>query len=152
MTTSHPEPLSFPSPWFSAGSPSPFDIAGIAAELDRAAASLSAAERGSLTIKLNQDGFGTGLVVRGPLNTKAVATITKPRAGRWGWSVGGRIAFLAGLAPGSEEVVPKLKAKVPVRVAPEVRGLYRLFRKFGHGRIVAAVRAVRVAQGVEVRI
>lgn len=142
--SSYPSPLGFPAPTtYTTGSTSPFDIAGITAEIERAAASLKPDERGSLTVKLNREGFGGGLVVRGPFATSVLATVTKPMAGRWGWAVSGRVAFLVG--DGSEP--PR-----PVRIAPEVRGLYRVFRKLGHGPITAAVRAVRAAKGLEVRI
>lgn len=137
-------PLGFPAPvTYTAGLQSPFDLPGITAAIDLAVATLKPDERGSVTVQLDQGGFGAGLVVRGPFRTSVLAKVTRPMAGRWGWALSGRVAFLAGGGAESAKLV---------RVAPEVRGLYRLFRKLGHGRIVSAARAVRVAQGAEVRI
>lgn len=135
---------------------SPFDIAGISAEIDRAAASLAPTDLGSLTVKLDREsGLGAGLVLRvpkiGQFDPRVLATITRPVAGRWGWSVAGRVAFLAALEPGSEDVVPKLKAQQRVRIAAEVRGMYRLLRRW-NGPIAAAVKAIAVHNGAEVRL
>ena len=120
--------------------PSPFDIAGIAAAIDRASSSLAPDDRGSVTVQLTREGFGAGLVVRGPFGAQALATVTKPAAGRWGWSLSGRVAFLAGVQEG-----PK-----PVRIAPELRGLYRLFRAAANGRARAAAKAIAASLGLEV--
>lgn len=131
-------------PTYTAGSPGAFDIAGISAAIDRAASSLQPDERGSLTIQLDDRGVGAGLIVRGPIvgpvKTRMLATVTKPRASRVAWGVAVQASFLY-----AEE--PK-----PVRVAPELRGLYRLFRQRGHGVITSAVRAIRVNRGFEVRL
>lgn len=127
---------------YSAGTISPFDVAGITAAIDRAASSLKPEERGALTVQLDPSGFGAGLIVRAPLPLKPVilATVTKPMAGRWGWSLQGRVAFLASAPP------------KPVRVAPVARGLYRLFRARGVSPIAAAAKALAVALGYEVRL
>lgn len=125
---------------------SPFDIAGMSAVIDRAAASLSPAERAALTVQANDSGIGAGVVVRLPLPLKPriVAELTKPKAGRFGWSVSGRVSFLLG--------APALRELRAVRLAPEIRGFYRLFRLFGNGRVASAAKAVAAWFGTEVRL
>jgi hypothetical protein len=141
--------LGFPEPSGSVahfGPSSPFDVSGIAAAIDRAAASLKPEERAAVTVQLSKtEGFGAGLVVRvplGPLDAAALATVTRPLAGAWGWSLSGRVSFLAG-------VPTPLK---PVRVAPELRGLYRLFRAAGNGKLRSAFKAAAAARGVQVTL
>lgn len=131
--------LGYPAPVYKASN-SPFDIAGIAAQIDQAASSLGVDERGSLTVQVNQDNAGAWLIVRlpGPLSPKILAQVTKPKAGPFGWSVSGRISFLT--------------SPQAVRFCPELRGMYRLFREYRNTRIGAAVKAVAVNAGREVRL
>lgn len=145
-------PLVFPppgpagaAPSYTLGPASPFDIKGISAAIDQAASSLRADERGSLTVKVDQDGAGAGLIVRlpsvGPFDPKVLATVTKPNAGRFGWSLSARVGFLV------NQPEPK-----PVRVAPGMRGLYGLLRHRGRGRLDAALTALALVRGHEVRL
>lgn len=149
--------VSSPSPWgFQAGpTPSyvgtanPFDIAGISADITRAASSLKPEEHGALMVKLDKtSGFGVGGVLRLSLpgDPLFMATVTRPLAGDWGWSVSGRVSFLIG----SEGAAPQ--EQKPVRIAPRIRGLYRLFRSSGNGKLKAAVKAVQASSGVEVEL
>jgi hypothetical protein len=141
MSSSHPNPLSFPSPvTYTTAAISPFDIPGITRQIEQAVATLKPEERASVTVKVDRVGAGGGLVVRGPFNTSVLAVVTKPYAGRFEWSLSGRVAWL------------KMPDPLPVRVSPELRGLYRLFRKLGSNPVSAAVKAVRVNGGAEVRI
>jgi len=118
---------------------SPFDVRSISDSINRAAESLDPSERGAMTVQLNQAGAGAGLVVRaGPV--KILGTITKPRAGKFGWSVSGKVSFLI---PG----VPK-----PVWFMPEFRGFYRLFRERGDDWFRASWKAFDVLGGKEVRL
>ena len=134
-------PLTFPPPVtsYTAGS-SAFDIPAITRQIEAAIATLRPEERAAVTVAIDGKGAGAGLVIRGPYSMSVLAKVTKPYAGRFEWGLSARVAFLTAAPP------------LPVRVAPEVRGLYRVFRKLGHGPITAAVRAVRVARGIEVRI
>lgn len=124
-----------PPVWSGSLSSSPFDISAITAQIDKAALSLKADERGSVTVQINNTGFGAGLIVRGPGRTSVLATVTKPMAANWGWNLSGRVAFAAELPP------------QPVAVSPELRGLYRLFRNAGNSKLKSALKAIKVAQG-----
>ena len=118
---------------------SAFDIAAITAQIDRATSSLKEGERGSVTVQIDKDSAGAGLVVRGPLGSQILARVVKPYAGRFEWSLSGRVSFIRKPDP------------LPVRWFADVRGLYRMLRKW-NGRFQAAVKAVAVRQGVEVRL
>lgn len=141
MSANYPNPLGFPASTSYGTGVSAFDTAGIAAQIERALGTLKPEERAAVTVSLDREKAGAGLVIRGPMNTSVLARVVKPYAGRFEWSLDARISFL--------KAAPD---QVAVRVAPEVRGLYRLFRKLGHNRVTAAVRAVAVNRGVEVRI
>jgi hypothetical protein len=145
MSTSYPGPISFPSPaTYSSGSLSPYDIKSISEAIDRAASALRQDERGMIVAQVNESGAGGGLVVRlpqlGPLKPSALATVTIPRAGRFGWSLSGKIAFLASAPP------------KPVRLGPEIRGFYRLLRHRGSWPPAAAIKALGLWFGFEVRL
>jgi len=149
--------LGFPQPVPAAAAPvyhtgpsSPFDIAGISKAIDDATATLKAHERGALTVKVDQDGAGAGLVVRlprvGPFDPKALFTVTKPNAGSIGWSASARIGFLVGSAGGNRP------AGEPSRFLPNFRGLYRLLRLRGCGPVDASLKALALIGGEEVRL
>jgi hypothetical protein len=128
------------NPSIAAYGTSRFDIAAITAEIDRAAASLKADERGSITVQVDKDSAGAGLVVRGPLGTHVLARVVKPYAGRLEWSLSGRVSFIRGPAP------------IPVRFLADVRGLYRVLRKFENGRAASLLKAFAIRGGAEVRL
>jgi len=116
-----------------------FDIAGITAAIDRAASSLKPDERGSVTVQVDKDSAGAGLVVRGPLGSQVLARVVKPYASRFEWSLSARVSFIRAPEP------------LPVRWLADVRGLYRVLRQW-NGRLEAAVKAVAVRTGREVRL
>jgi len=125
---------------------SPFDIKAVSDSIDRAASSLKPEERLAITLQLQKNtGFGAGLIVRGPslgrLKSEGLATVTKPVAGRWGWSLSGRVAFL------KAQPAPE-----PVRIAPDLRGAYQLFRHRGSNPLAAAMKALALVRGDEVRL
>jgi hypothetical protein len=137
--------LGFPAPVsYSAGQPSPFDIAAINAEIDRKLASLRPEDTGRVTLQVKDGNFGAGLIIRvpelGKLKPFVLGEVSRPRAGRFSWALTGGVSFL------------KAEDPKPVRVAPVLRGLYRLFRKRGSNPVVAAIKAVRLNGGAEVRI
>jgi len=148
MPLGHPAPGGSTLATFGRGG-SPFDIAGINATIDRAVSALKPEQRVLLTVQLNETGGGAGLVVRLPLplDSAIVATVTKPTAGRWGWSVGANVSFIAGVPP-----KPVLADLEPVRVLADLRGLFRLFRGRGHDRFAAALKAVFVSFGYAVAL
>jgi hypothetical protein len=118
----------------------PFDIKGISEDVARAVSAVPADKRGSVVMRLNKDGAGAGIGVRGPFSMEIFGSVYKPMAGRFEWSVQGKVNFI------------KSPYKLPVRVCPQVRGWYRVFRKIGKNPITAAVKAVQLANGVEVSI
>lgn len=134
--------LGFPSvsqPYNLGPGVSSFDVRSISDSINRAAESLSDKERGALTVQLNEKGAGAGLVVRiGP--GKILGTITKPVAGKFGWSLSGRVSFLAGGPPES------------VRLLPGFRGAYRFFRERGAWWLVSVFKAFALVSGREVRL
>lgn len=133
-----------PRPTFTAGSGvSAFDIPGISASIDRAIAALRPDQHGRLVIQVDQSGGGAGLVIRLPVpvvEAQVVGIVTKPLAGRWGWSLQAGATFLVGEAP------------VPVRVAPSIRGFYRLFRYRGDNPAAAAIKAYVASKNRPVRL
>ena len=141
MSTSYPSPLGFPAPpTVTAGyGLSSFDIAGITAAIDRAASTLKGDERGAVSISLDRESAGAGLILRGPFGTQVLARVVKPRASRHEWSLSARVAFIRSPEPR------------PVRWLADVRGLYRVLRKW-NGRISASVKAVGIRAGLEVRL
>jgi hypothetical protein len=127
-------------PVYTAGSPaSPFDIVGITQAIERAASSIPADKHGNIALRIDQDGAGLGIVVKGPFSTEFLGTVTKPRAGSLGWSVSGRVNFA--VSP------PK-----DVLWFSSLRGSYRMFRLLGSGRFEALVKALSLEGGEEVWI
>jgi len=145
--------MTTPPPYYGPPSAaSPFDVAAATAALDRARAALRPDERAALTVQVTKtSGVGAGLVARGPFRSELLATLTRPVGGQWGWTMGGRIAFIAALPAGA--VFPiVLEAPNRVHAAPSVGEIYALFRAAGNGRLRAAVKAARAARGLEVRL
>jgi hypothetical protein len=103
-----------------------------------------------MTVQLNRDGFGSGIVARGPFKSELLATLTKPTGGAWGWSVGARVAFLAGLPDEIHAIV--LEAHGRRHEAPTWNDWYWLFRAHGNGRLAAGAKAIQAARGFEVRL
>lgn len=83
-----------------AGTPSPFDLGGIARSIDSAVASLKADEHGALTLQMTQDGLNVGFVARGPqvgpVKSSVLVTVSKPMAGPLTWGAAARVSFLVG--------------------------------------------------------
>ena len=131
-----PEPGTTP-PAYSAYGVTLGDVASTTAAVNRALASLSDRERGALTVQLNRTGAGAGLIVRGPFSTAFLATVAHPAAGGLDWQVAGRVSFVLGSLPGEEQ---------PVTTA-DLRAFHTLLRKFGNGRMRAAMKTWRAAQG-----
>lgn len=123
---------------------SPYDIAGITADINRAVASLKPEERGAVTVRVDQGGAGGGLVLRGPslgrITSAVLATVTKPVASRYGWSISGRVSFLAG----------GQTPEAPARLLPKLRGAYALLRALGHSVPAALLKACAILRGREV--
>jgi hypothetical protein len=168
MSTPLPPPYYGPGATLSAGTVTvPFDVAGASAALDRATATLKPGQHGALTVQMTKStGFGAGLVLRGPFNMEALGTLSRPPAGGWGWSVGGRISFLKSLPDDAVKPIvleppppPLIRiwnaamgAAVVQHAAPTWSELYGLFRKQGHGKVKAAIKASRLATGAEVTV
>lgn len=142
--------VSGPPPPIYRGTATPFDVAAVSGAIDRAANSLKPGERGALTVQAtNETGFGAGLVIRGPWKSEVLGTLTKPRGGGWGWSVGARVAFLAGLPDYVHALI--LEPPTSTHAQPTWLDWYWLFRANGNGRAASAVKATAAVGGLEVR-
>lgn len=121
---------------------SPFDIASLQRSIDSALATLKDGERGNFVFTVKPIGASAALIVRGPeigpVKTSVVATFVQPKAAARDWGVSFRASFLVAPAP-----KPGWFAGV--------RGWYRLLRAY-NGRAEAALKAVMLSRGYEVRL
>lgn len=141
MSSSYPNPYGFPAPTtVSAGyGLSRFDIPGITAAIEQAAATLKPEDRGAVTVSLDRESAGAGLILRAPFGTQILARIVKPAASRFEWGLSARVAWVKSPDP------------KPVRWLADVRGLYRVLRNW-NGRISASAKAVGIRAGLEVKL
>lgn len=142
--------MSGPPPPIYRGTATPFDVAAASAAFTRAQEALRPGEHVAMTVQLNRDGFGGGIVARGPFKSELLATLTRPTGGAWGWSVGARVAFLAGLPDEIHAIV--LEAPTARHEAPTLHDWYWLFRAHGNGKLAASAKALQATGGFEVRL
>jgi hypothetical protein len=85
-------PISTPAP--------SVDIPGIAASIRAAVAAIPVDKHGAIVLQATETGLKGGIVVKlpkvGPIEPTALATVSKPMSGAFGWSVGVSGMFLLG--------------------------------------------------------
>jgi hypothetical protein len=109
------------SPTYQSNPPPSVDIPGIAASIRAAVAAIPADKHGTIVLQATGEGMKGGLVVKlpkvGPVEPVALATVSKPMSGSFGWSVGVAGTFL---------IDQPERPQTPMEVLSEVVGAAQL--------------------------